>query len=78
MACPAWTRPRVSAKMGMGIEDVLERVVSDIPRPRNEAHAPLKALIFDAVYDPYKGVVVYLRVFDGAMKVGDSVKLMRT
>ena len=75
---PCMDAPRVSAKMGIGIEDVLERVVSDIPAPRGDEHAPLKALIFDAVYDPYKGVVVYLRVFDGAMKVGDTVKLMAT
>lgn len=75
---PCMDAPRVSAKMGIGIEDVLERAVSDIPAPRGDEHAPLKALIFDAVYDPYKGVVVYLRVFDGAMKVGDTVKLMAT
>ena len=75
---PCMDAPRVSAKMGIGIEDVLERVVSDIPAPRGDEHDPLKALIFDAVYDPYKGVVVYLRVFDGAMKVGDTVKLMAT
>ena len=75
---PCMDAPRVSAKMGIGIEDVLERVVSDIPAPRGDEHAPLKAPIFDAVYDPYKGVVVYLRVFDGAMKVGDTVKLMAT
>ncbi|MFR8664042.1 MAG: translation elongation factor 4 [Ruthenibacterium sp.] len=75
---PCMDAPRVSAKMGVGIEDVLERVVSDIPAPKGEENAPLKALIFDAVYDSYKGVVVYLRVFDGAMRVGDTVKLMAT
>ncbi len=75
---PCMDAPRVSAKMGIGIEDVLERVVSDIPAPKGEENAPLKALIFDAVYDSYKGVVVYLRVFDGAMRVGDTVKLMAT
>ncbi len=75
---PCMEAPRVSAKMGIGIEDVLERVVSDIPAPKGEENAPLKALIFDAVYDSYKGVVVYLRVFDGAMRVGDTVKLMAT
>ena len=75
---PCMDAPRVSAKMGVGIEDVLERVVSDIPAPKGEESAPLKALIFDAVYDSYKGVVVYLRVFDGAMRVGDTVKLMAT
>ena len=75
---PCMDAPRVSAKMGIGIEDVLERVVSDIPAPKGEENAPLKALIFDAVYDSYKGVVVYLRVFDGAMRVGDTAKLMAT
>ncbi|MEQ2519756.1 translation elongation factor 4 [Ruthenibacterium sp. CLA-JM-H11] len=75
---PCLDAPRVSAKMGIGITDVLERVITDIPAPRGDESAPLKALIFDAVYDPYKGVIVYLRVFDGTMKVGDTVRLMQT
>lgn len=75
---PCLDAPRVSAKMGIGIEDVLERVVSDIPAPKGDESAPLKALVFDAVYDSYKGVIVYLRVFDGSMKVGDTVKMMAT
>ncbi|MEG1744504.1 MAG: translation elongation factor 4, partial [Ruthenibacterium sp.] len=75
---PCMDAPRVSAKMGIGIEDVLERVVRDIPAPKGDDDAPLKALVFDAVYDPYKGVVVYLRVFEGQIKVGDSVKMMQT
>lgn len=75
---PCLDAPRVSAKMGIGIEDVLERVVSDIPAPKGDDSAPLKALVFDAVYDSYKGVIVYLRVFDGSMKVGDTVKMMAT
>ncbi len=75
---PCLDAPRVSAKMGIGIEDVLERVVSDIPAPKGNESAPLKALVFDAVYDSYKGVIVYLRVFDGSMKVGDTVKMMAT
>ena len=75
---PCMEAPRVSAKLGTGIEDVLERVVADIPAPKGDAEAPLKALIFDAVYDSYKGVIVYLRVFEGSVKVGDTVKLMST
>ncbi|BFJ86355.1 translation elongation factor 4 [Ruthenibacterium sp. TH_2024_36131] len=75
---PCLDAPRVSAKMGIGITDVLERVITDIPAPKGDESAPLKALIFDAVYDPYKGVIVYLRVFDGTMKVGDTVRLMQT
>ncbi len=75
---PCLDAPRVSAKMGIGITDVLERVITDIPAPKGDESAPLKALIFDAVYDPYKGVIVYLRVFDGKMKVGDTVRLMQT
>lgn len=70
--------PRVSAKMGIGIEDVLERVVRDIPAPKGDEDAPLKALIFDAIYDQYKGVIVYLRIFDGVLKVGRAVRLMQT
>ena len=75
---PCMDAPRVSAKMGVGIQDVLERVITDIPAPKGDADAPLKALIFDAVYDPYKGVIVYLRVFDGRLSVGEPVKLMQT
>ena len=75
---PCLDAPRVSAKMGIGITDVLERVITDIPAPKGDESAPLKALLFDAVYDPYKGVIVYLRVFDGTMKVGDTVRLMQT
>ena len=70
--------PRVSAKMGIGIEDVLERVVQDIPAPVGDENAPLKALIFDSVYDSYKGVIVYIRVFEGTVKPGDTVRMMAT
>ncbi len=75
---PCLEAPRVSAKMGIGIQDVLEHVVSDIPAPKGDENAPLKALVFDAVYDSYKGVIVYLRVFDGRIKVGDTVRMMAT
>ena len=73
---PCLDAPRVSAKMG--IDDVLERVISDIPAPKGDENAPLKALIFDSVYDSYKGVIVYIRVFEGTLKAGDTVKMMAT
>ena len=75
---PCLDAPRVSAKMGIGIEDVLERVVQDIPAPVGDENAPLKALIFDSVYDSYKGVIVYIRVFKGTVKPGDTVRMMAT
>ena len=75
---PAMDAPRISAKQGIGIEDVLERVVSDIPAPKGDVNAPLKALIFDSVYDSYKGVVVYLRVKEGAIRPGMRVRMMAT
>lgn len=73
---PCLDAPRVSAKMGVGIEDVLERVITDIPAPKGDENAPLKALIFDSVYDSYKGVIVYVRVFEGRVKPGDVVRMM--
>ncbi len=75
---PCMDAPRVSAKMGIGIEEVLEKIIVDIPAPKGDEAAPLKALVFDSVYDPYKGVIVYLRVFEGCMKVGDTVRMMQT
>ena len=73
---PAEDCPAVSAKNGLNIEDVLEKIVTDIPAPVGDADAPLKALIFDSHYDPYLGVVVYIRIFDGSVKAGDKIKLM--
>ena len=75
---PCMDAPRVSAKMGVGIEDVLERVITDIPAPKGDEAAPLKALIFDSVYDSYKGVIVYIRVFEGTVKPGDTIRMMAT
>ena len=73
---PAEDCPAVSAKNGINIEDILEKIVTDIPAPSGDKCAPLKALIFDSHYDPYLGVVVYIRVFDGTVKVGDKIRLM--
>ena len=68
--------PEVSAKTGMGVENLLEKIVTDIPAPTGDVDAPLKALIFDSVYDNYKGVVIFVRLFDGQVKVGDTIRLM--
>ena len=73
---PAEGCPAISAKNGINIEDVLEKIITDIPAPVGDPDAPLKALIFDSHYDPYLGVVVYIRLFDGKIKAGDTVKLM--
>ncbi len=73
---PAMDCPAVSAKVGLNIEDVLEKIVTDIPAPVGDSEAPLKALIFDSHYDAYLGVVVYIRIMDGRVKAGDKIKLM--
>ena len=75
---PAMDAPRISAKMGTNIEAVLEKVVTDIPAPKGDTEKPLKALIFDSYYDSYKGVIIYVRVKEGRVKVGDSIRLMAT
>ena len=75
---PAEDAPMISAKNGINIEQVLERIITDIPAPCGNRNAPLKALIFDSVYDQYKGVIVIMRVFDGALKKGSKVKMMAT
>ncbi len=73
---PAEGCPAVSAKLGLNIEDVLEAVITDIPAPKGDPEAPLKALIFDSYYDSYLGVVVYIRVVDGVLRPGDRIRLM--
>lgn len=75
---PAMDAPRISAKTGLNIEDVLEKIVTDIPAPSGDTEKPLKALIFDSYYDSYKGVIIYIRVMDGTVKIGDTIKLMST
>ena len=75
---PAEGCPAVSAKTGLNIPDVMEAVVRDIPAPTGDEDAPLKALIFDSYYDSYLGVVVNIRVFDGTLKTGDTIRLMST
>ena len=70
--------PLVSAKEGIGIEDLLEKIVTDIPAPEGDENDKLKALIFDSYYDNYKGVVIYTRIFDGTVKKGDMIRLMNT
>ncbi|WP_156627191.1 elongation factor 4 [Clostridium tertium] len=70
--------PMISAKTGLNIQDVLETVVEKVPAPNGDEDAPLKALIFDSYYDSYKGVVSYVRIFDGKVKPGTKIKLMAT
>ena len=67
-----------SAKAGIGIKEILEQVVQKVPAPTGDSEEPLKALIFDSHYDPYKGVIVYVRVIDGSIKAGSKIKMMAT
>ena len=73
---PAEDCPAVSAKVGLNIDTVLERIIRDIPAPSGDENAPLKALIFDSYYDSYLGVVVNVRIIDGSVKSGDRIRLM--
>ncbi len=75
---PAEDAPQISAKVGLNIHSVLEKIVSDIPCPEGDDDKPLQALIFDSYYDSYKGVIIYIRVKDGQVHPGDEIKLMAT
>ena len=75
---PAMDAPCISAKSGLNVEEVLERIVTDLPAPKGDEDAKTKCLIFDSYYDNYKGAVAYVRVVDGKVKVGDEIKLMAT
>ena len=75
---PAEDAPCISAKTGLNVDQVLERIVTDIPAPKGDENAKTKCLIFDSIYDNYKGALIYVRVVDGKVKVGDEIKLMAT
>ena len=75
---PAEDAPCISAKSGLNVDEVLERIVIDIPEPSGDENSNLKCLIFDSYYDNYKGAIAYVRVKDGKVKVGDEIKLMAT
>ena len=70
--------PRISAKNGIGIEEVLEQIIAKIPAPKGDADAPLRALIFDSVYDSYKGVIIFCRLREGRVQKGTPIKMMAT
>ena len=70
--------PRISAKTGLNIDEVLEQIVAKIPAPSGDVNGPLKALIFDSKYDAYKGVIIFCRLFDGSVKKGTMIKMMAT
>ena len=78
LGIPAEDAPEISAKRGIGIDEVLERIISDIPAPKGDPDAPLRALIFDSQYDAYKGVIVLIRVIDGQLRSDMEIKLMST
>lgn len=75
---PAEDAPQISAKVGLNIEAVLEKIVTDVPAPNCDREAPLKALIFDSYYDSYRGVIVYVRIMSGKIKSGDTIRMMST
>ena len=75
---PADEAPLVSAKTGLNVEEILEKLITEIPAPTGDCGEPLKALIFDSYYDPYKGVIVYFRVVSGELRTGQTIKMMAT
>ena len=75
---PAEDAPKISAKQGINIHAVLEKIVSDIPAPTGDVNAPLRALIFDSYYDDYRGVILYVRIVDGSIAKNDEIRMMAT
>ena len=73
---PAMDAPCISAKTGLNVDQVLERIVTDIPAPKGDENAPLQALIFDSIYDNYQGAIAYVRIKNGTAKIGDKIRLM--
>ena len=73
---PAQDAPCISAKTGLNVEEVLERIVTDLPAPTGDENEPLQALIFDSIYDNYQGAIAYVRIKNGTVKVGDKIRLM--
>ena len=73
---PAENAPCISAKTGLNVEEVLERIVTDIPAPTGDENAKLQALIFDAIYNDYKGALAYVKIKNGSVKIGDEIRLM--
>jgi GTP-binding protein LepA len=78
LGCDPQSIPRVSAKEGTGVNAVMDKIVTDIPPPTGDRKAPARALIFDSVFDTYRGAIIYLRIFDGTLRVGDMIQLMST
>jgi GTP-binding protein LepA len=70
--------PAISAKEGINIKDVLDMIVDHIPAPKGDEDKPLKALIFDSIYDNFKGAICFIRVFDGSVKIGTKIQMMST
>ncbi len=75
---PAQDAPCISAKTGLNVDEVLERIVTDLPAPKGDEKEPLQALIFDSIYDNYQGAIAYVRIKNGTVRVGDKIKLMAT
>jgi GTP-binding protein LepA len=78
IASPVWMRPAFQPKRAKTFEEILEYIVNEIKPPEGDDNKPLKALIFDSIYDSYRGVIVYVRIMDGKIKAGDTMRMMAT